>query len=55
MGLFGNKKKSKEQTNKINVKTVMARCSYCGRPQSITCFGKNDSWTCPKCKNKNYM
>lgn len=58
MGLFKTKgqrmveKVIKENGISSNKKMFTCRC--CGRRQLITYFGKNDSWTCPQCKTKNY-
>lgn len=57
MGLFDNKQKKlvNEFANAMvnSRKTGTFKCGYCGRPQKITYYGSNDTWTCSRCGVKN--
>lgn len=59
MGLFGNSNKKLQKyardTMMKSMKSGTFRCRYCGKPKRITYFGSNDSWTCPNCKQKNWI
>lgn len=56
MGLFDNKKK--KQARELATMLASSRregffTCICGRPQKITYYGNNDTWTCPKCGRRN--
>ncbi len=54
--LFGNKnKKNNKSSSGISANRKTFRCANCGRPQVVTYYGNNDSWTCPSCKHKNWI
>ena len=57
MALFESKKDKvirKLAENLVNSrKEGYFTCYYCNRPQKITYYGNDDTWTCPRCKTKN--
>lgn len=58
MGLFKskNQKLLKEVIKETGVtaRKGMFTCKKCGRRQTVTYFGPNDTWTCSQCKTRNY-
>lgn len=58
MGLFKSKnQKLLEEAFKksgVTAKKGMFTCKKCGTRQTLTYFGPYDTWTCPKCKTRNY-
>ncbi|MCM1506820.1 MAG: hypothetical protein NC177_06750 [Ruminococcus flavefaciens] len=57
MGLFESKRK-KDARKLAESLAESAKQGYftcfCGRPQRITYYGSNDTWTCPACGRRNY-
>ncbi|MDE6502216.1 MAG: hypothetical protein K2L10_09045 [Ruminococcus sp.] len=56
MGLFESKKK--KELRELSERLVSARkegyfTCVCGRSQTITYYGNNDTWTCPQCRRRN--